>query len=196
MSDLYGDDILLWSKQQAELLRRMAAGERVDDQVDWWPNVIEEIESVGRAELRAVRSALRIAMQHKLYLLAWPNDRAVHHWEAEVTNQLAEAHEDFRESMRKEIDLASLYRRARLSAEAHMIALSDKCPWSLDELLAEGKAVMAAEKSGAYGRAAAAAAIVTAKKPGPRQRTEAEPDPEALRAWLKRAMRGRGPSSE
>ena len=69
MSDLYGDDILLWSKQQAELLRRMAAGERVDDQVDW-PNVIEEIESVGRAELRAVRSALRIAMQHKLYLLA------------------------------------------------------------------------------------------------------------------------------
>ena len=173
----------------------MAAGERVDDQVDW-PNVIEEIESVGRAELRAVRSALRIAMQHKLYLLAWPNDRAVHHWEAEVTNQLAEAHEDFRESMRKEIDLASLYRRARLSAEAHMIALSDQCPWSLDELLAEGKAVMAAEKSGAYGRAAAAAAIVTAKKPGPRQRTEAEPDPEALRAWLKRAMRGRGPSSE
>jgi hypothetical protein len=28
---------------------------------------------------------------------------------AEVTNQLAEAHEDFRESMRNEIDLASLY---------------------------------------------------------------------------------------
>ena len=154
MSDLYGDDILLWSKQQAELLGRMAAGERVDDQVDWWPNVIEEIESVGRAELRAVRSALRIAMQHKLYLLAWPNDRAVHHWEAEVTNQLAEAHEDFRESMRKEIDLASLYRRARLSAEAHMITLSDQCPFSLDELLAEGKAAMAAEKSGypTYGR--------------------------------------------
>jgi hypothetical protein len=196
MSDLYGDDILLWSKQQAELLRRMAAGERVDDQVDW-PNVIEEIESVGRAELRAVRLALRIAMQHKLYLLAWPNDRAVHHWAAEVTNQLAEAHEDFRESMRKEIDLASLYRRARLSAEAHMIALSDQCPWSLDELLAEGKAVMAAEKSGAYHRTAAAAAIVTANKLGPRQHAEAGPNPEAqaaMPAWLKRAMRGRGPS--
>ena len=203
MSDLYGDDILLWSKQQAELLRRMAAGERVDDQVDW-PNVIEKIESVGRAELRAVRSALRIAMQHKLYLLAWPNDRAVHHWAAEATNQLAEAHEDFRESMRKEIDLASLYRRARLSAEAHMITLSDQCPFSLDELLAEGKAAMAAEKSGypTYGRAAAAAAIVTAKKSGPRQRAEAEPDPKraaAMRAWLRRAMSshgGHGPSGE
>jgi hypothetical protein len=40
--DLYDDDILWWSEQQAELLRRVAAGERVNDQV-----VIEEIESVG-----------------------------------------------------------------------------------------------------------------------------------------------------
>ena len=55
-SGLYGDDIVLWSKRQAELLRRMAAGERVDDQIDW-PNVIEEIEDVGRSELRAVRAA-------------------------------------------------------------------------------------------------------------------------------------------
>jgi hypothetical protein len=146
MSDLYGDDILLWSRRQAELLRRMVAGERVDDQVDW-PNVIEEIESVGRSELRAVKSALRIAMQHKLLMLCWPNARAVRHWAAEATNHLAEAHEDFRESMRDEIDLAPLYRRARLSAEAHMdegppvvAALPEQCPWSLGELLADGTA--------------------------------------------------------
>jgi hypothetical protein len=35
MSDLYEADILMWSEHQAELLRRMAAGERVNDQVDW-----------------------------------------------------------------------------------------------------------------------------------------------------------------
>jgi hypothetical protein len=146
MSDLYKRDILAWSRQQVELLRRMAAGERVNDQVDW-PNVIEEIEDVGRSELRAVRAALRLGMQHKLYLLGWPTDRAMHLWAAEVTNQLAEADQDFRESMRKEIDLASLYRRARLSVEAHMAgdgppvnALPDQCPFSLDELLAEGAA--------------------------------------------------------
>ena len=75
-----------------------------------------------------------------------------------------------------------------------MIALSDQCPWPLGELLAEGKAVMAAEKSSAYDRIAAAAAIVTARRRARGQRAEAEPDPEALRAWLKRAMRGRGPS--
>jgi hypothetical protein len=31
MSDLYGDDILLWSERQAELLRRVAAGEPVNE---------------------------------------------------------------------------------------------------------------------------------------------------------------------
>ena len=46
MSDLYGDDILLWSERQAELLRRRAAGELVNDAEIDWPNVAEEIESV------------------------------------------------------------------------------------------------------------------------------------------------------
>jgi hypothetical protein len=31
MSNLYDTDILLWSEQQADLLRRLAAGERVND---------------------------------------------------------------------------------------------------------------------------------------------------------------------
>ena len=34
MSDLYEADILLWSEQQAALLRRLAAGERVNEQID------------------------------------------------------------------------------------------------------------------------------------------------------------------
>ena len=38
-------DILAWSKRQADLLRRVAAGERVNDQVDWG-NVAEEIEDI------------------------------------------------------------------------------------------------------------------------------------------------------
>ena len=34
-SDLYGEDILLWSERQGDLLRRLAAGESVSNQVDW-----------------------------------------------------------------------------------------------------------------------------------------------------------------
>jgi chromosome segregation ATPase len=46
-SDLYGEDIRLWSETQGALLRRLAAGEAVTDQVDW-PHVIEEVEDLGR----------------------------------------------------------------------------------------------------------------------------------------------------
>ena len=42
-SDLYGDDIRLWSETQSALLRKLSAGEAVADQVDW-PHVVEEIE--------------------------------------------------------------------------------------------------------------------------------------------------------
>jgi Domain of unknown function DUF29 len=54
MSDLYDTDILLWSERQAELLRRSAAGERVSDGELDWPHIVEEIEDVGRSELRPV----------------------------------------------------------------------------------------------------------------------------------------------
>jgi hypothetical protein len=53
MSDPYQSDVLVWSEHQAELLRRLAAGERVNDQVDW-QNVIEEIDSVGSEQLHSV----------------------------------------------------------------------------------------------------------------------------------------------
>jgi hypothetical protein len=142
----YSDDTLTWAKEQAALLRRLANGERVNDQVDW-PNVIEEVESVGRSELRAVTSGLKNAMQHKLYLLGWPNALAAQHWRTEIGIQLAETAKDFRDSMRQEIeqDLPGLYRLARLRTEAHVldggppaVALPKTCPWSLAELLAEG----------------------------------------------------------
>ena len=55
MSDLYDDDILLWSERQAELLRRVAGGEPVNERPDW-ANIIEEVESVGREQLHAVES--------------------------------------------------------------------------------------------------------------------------------------------
>ncbi len=43
----YDADFVLWSREQADLLRRMAAGERVNDQV-YWENLAEEIESLEK----------------------------------------------------------------------------------------------------------------------------------------------------
>lgn len=46
--DLYHRDFVAWSQAQAERLRRLAAGERVND-LDWG-NLIEEVEDLGRAK--------------------------------------------------------------------------------------------------------------------------------------------------
>ncbi len=64
MGDLYDADTLTWSERQAALLRRLAAGERVNADLDW-ANVIEEVESVGRqaALLRRLAAGERVNEQ-------------------------------------------------------------------------------------------------------------------------------------
>jgi hypothetical protein len=69
-NDLYDRDVLAWSEHQADLLRRLARGERVND-VDW-EHVVEEIEDVGLSELHAVASCLEQILVHLLKAQAWP----------------------------------------------------------------------------------------------------------------------------
>ena len=57
MNDLYEENVLLWSERQAALLRRLAAREPVNEQIDW-ENVIDDVESVGSEQLHAVESLL------------------------------------------------------------------------------------------------------------------------------------------
>jgi hypothetical protein len=108
--DLYHRDILAWSQAQADRLRRVARGERVND-VDW-EHVIEEIEEVGNSELSAVRSNLRNALQHALKVAAWPDHDAVDHWIGEITTFLGNAHDRFQPGMAQHIDPTTIYRRA------------------------------------------------------------------------------------
>ncbi|MBV8097437.1 MAG: DUF29 domain-containing protein [Acetobacteraceae bacterium] len=135
----YDSDIVLWSKHHSEQLRRIAAGERVNDQVDWG-SVIEEIESVGRSERRACGGWLRQPLAHLLRIQAWPNFQAVQGWQMEVTRHRQEPADAFAPSVRGRIDLERLYREARrLLPELIDGQLPDKCPVTLDELLSEDR---------------------------------------------------------
>ena len=139
MNDVYETDIVVWSDDQAALLRRLAAGERVNDLVDW-ANVIEEIESVGNEQLHAVRSLLAQAMAHRLKAIAWPQARDVDNWRADAERFAGDAADRFAPSMRQRLDLAQLYRRALRAVPATMYGeqrppLPPESPWSLDELL-------------------------------------------------------------
>jgi Domain of unknown function DUF29 len=114
MSNLYDTDVLAWSVQQADLLRRMGAGERVNDQVDW-ASVAEEIEDMGNNVVRAVASHLVQAILHDLKAQAWPQSREAAHWRAEARLHRDEAREAYAPSMarREELSVERLHRRAR-----------------------------------------------------------------------------------
>ena len=140
---LYKQDFLLWTEEQARLLRRVAAGERsVNAAVDW-ASVIEELEGLARSDVRACRSLLRTAMEHLLKLHAWPGSRSARHWANEVQASLDDARDAFSPSMRQQINLRREYGRAAGNAgEAQGVSglarpWPDACPWALDGLLDE-----------------------------------------------------------
>ena len=112
MSDLYENDILAWSEEQARRLLRVAANDRRNDKSPDWANIIEEIESVGRSQLNAVRSLLIQALAHDLKAEAWPLSRAAPGWRAEARQFRIGAAEAFAPSMRQRIDVPDLYAKA------------------------------------------------------------------------------------
>jgi hypothetical protein len=63
---LYETDFVLWAARQAELLRRMAAGERVDNKLDW-ANLAKEIESLGRRDRRELHHRIQTVLKHLLH---------------------------------------------------------------------------------------------------------------------------------
>jgi len=86
MSGLYDEDIVLWSERQGDLLRRRAAGELVNDAELDWPNIAEEIESMGRAEQDQLISRLSVLLAH---LLKWRfrPDRRGNSWRLTILEQ-------------------------------------------------------------------------------------------------------------
>ncbi len=133
----YDNDVLEWSEHQAALLRRAAAGERVND-LDW-PNIIEEIESVGRSQVDAVESLLYQALVHMLKAEGWPDSLDVETWRGHARGFRAQAKRKFRESMREKFDVPGLYSDAILELPATMdskapLPLPD-CTITLDKLL-------------------------------------------------------------
>jgi hypothetical protein len=140
MGELYDVDVFEWSQQQATLLRRRAAGELVNEAELDWPNIAEEIESVGRSEVRAIESWLYQALVHDLKSKAWPLSTHVPHWRAEARGFRAQARRNYRPSMRQHLDLPGLYGDALQAIPETMdgqppLPVPETCPVTLEELL-------------------------------------------------------------
>jgi hypothetical protein len=86
MSD-YDVDFYAWTQRQGALLRRLAAGERVNDADFDWRNIAEEIETLGRSERGAVASSIRNIMQHLMKLEASPARDPRPGWRATIRRE-------------------------------------------------------------------------------------------------------------
>ena len=136
--DLYDRDVLAWSEHQADLIRRLARGERVND-LDW-EHVTEEIEDVGLSELHAVESYLELIIVHLLKAHAWPDNDARNHGMAEIIAFQGNAGRRFTPSMRQRIRLDDAYRNATrqvvtLNGGRLPVEWPINCPFTLDQLL-------------------------------------------------------------
>jgi hypothetical protein len=144
--DLYARDALAWSEQQADLLRRIARGERVNG-VDW-AHVVEEIEDVGLSWLHAVESLLHQMMVHLLRVHCWPGYQAMEHWRGEIPGFQQGAARRFVPSMRQRLDIAALYAQAAAVIEDATCGGQNpgpwpaSCPFTLDALLTDRRAAL------------------------------------------------------
>jgi len=144
-STLYDEDILRWSEQQAEIIRRLGSARRdLPKDLDI-ENVAEEIESVGRSELAAVESFLELILVHLIKLATEPDAAAARHWRAEIFGFHGGMWRRYSPSMKQRIDLDLLWRRAceqmLLASEgpqhAAIAGLPEASPFMLDAFLGE-----------------------------------------------------------
>lgn len=136
VATLYDTDFHAWTEQQAALLKRGAV-----KQADL-PNIIEEIETLGRNDVRELESRLAVLLMH---LLKWEHD-SFHRsksWEFTIEEQRRSLEDLLEESpsLRAKLSdrLPKAYRRARLDAEKEtgisITRFPNSCPYSLDDVM-------------------------------------------------------------
>lgn len=122
MSD-YDTDIVQWSERQAGLLQLRIAGQLVNDADFDWPNITEEIESVGRSERSALASRVRTIIEHLAKLEASPAIEPRAGWQDTVVRARTEIEVLLEDSpsLRQKLDETlerELVRALRLAASA------------------------------------------------------------------------------
>jgi hypothetical protein len=133
---LYETDFALWVAEQIKAMQQ-GRFEAVD-----WENVIEELQSLGVSEKRALGSQLRRLIMH---LLKWhyQPDKRSRSWEASITSARNEIEQllELSPSLKTYIlqTLSKEYQRARREAQCDtglpVGAFPAQCPYTLEQLL-------------------------------------------------------------
>jgi hypothetical protein len=105
---LYDEDFYAGTQQQAELLRRLPPiGNRFDSE-----QVAEEIEDLGRSELRAAQSLCEHIIEHFLKLEYSGLDEPAEDWRDEIVEWRLQLEKTLTRSIEAKLDLPARYQAA------------------------------------------------------------------------------------
>lgn len=137
---LYDKDFYAWTQQQAELIRHEEL-EKLD-----LPNILEEIESMGKSQQRELDSRLTRIIEHLLKLTYEPHSRAERGWKGSVLEQRIELKKLLRDNSTLRATVGDYVEEAyqdacKLAADGLELAISTfppTCPWSVEQILDTG----------------------------------------------------------
>ena len=138
---LYEEDFYAWTQQQAELLRRLPPlGNELDLE-----HIAEEIEDLGRSDLRTAQSLCQHIIEHFLKIEYSGLKHPLDHWRDEIVEWRVQLEQVVTRSILAKLDLPDRYRVAlRLvrQLERDVPGLSGRlpaeCPYTLEQILGSG----------------------------------------------------------
>ena len=140
-ASIYDQDFFAWTQDQATALRNLSpaiAGNTLDI-----AHLAEEIEDLGKRDLREVQSLLRRLIEHMIKMAALPNSVDRPHWAQESRMFQVDARAAFKPAMTQMIEINMIWRQGQKLAHAALadigqdIPVLKSCPFTQDELLAE-----------------------------------------------------------
>jgi len=138
---LYDDDFYAWTQQQAAVLRGLpATSNQLDAEL-----VAEEIEDLGRSEVRSAQSLCENIIEHLLKLEFSGLSEPAGHWRREIIEWRLQLEKTLTRSIIAKLDLPKRYgsvlRLLRHEAPPLTQLLKSapsECPYSLDQIVGSG----------------------------------------------------------
>lgn len=130
LASLYETDYYLWLEETIEALRSRDLS-RIDCQ-----NLIEELISLGKTDLRMVNSLVEQIIIDRLKLDYLPDREPRKHWCKEIFNFQDQLSDTLTTSLKTKIEIDVLYFRAKRQLLLdYELSLPETCPYSLPDLL-------------------------------------------------------------
>jgi hypothetical protein len=138
----YDDDFYAWTQEQAALLRGLpASANRLDREA-----IAEEIEDLGRSELRSAQSLCEHIIEHLLKIEYAGLVEPVEHWRDEIVEWRLQLEKTLTRTIEAKLDLPSRYRAAlrllrRLDRDVPEVSrrVPAICPYTLGQIVGSGE---------------------------------------------------------